>query len=255
MPGLKIRARDLGKRLAPGRVDENKLRIDDACTGAFLRSADKLSPRRAIIVEDSPVFQVALSDAIARLDGWWTVNSFSLGRDAIAFAQSCLLPPEVVLIDLGLPDIDGAVVVRVMRQLFPDVPILIISVITNENRFIDALRSGANGYILKDDEALDIATSVDQVLKGRSPISPLLARCLIRMVPQDDGESLVRLSTREQELVEHIAAGKSYMEAASAMGLKISSVHAYSRTLFRKLGARSQIQAVAKARRRGLVSP
>ena len=119
-----------------------------------------------------------------------------------------------------------------------------------------ALRLGANGYVLRDDECIDIVTAVAQVLEGNYPISPRLAGYLFRTISMQTSSATapVNLSEREVQLLQHIAVGRSYAQAAHSMGLKISTVLSYSKTLYRKLGVNSKTQASLMARRYGLAA-
>jgi DNA-binding NarL/FixJ family response regulator len=215
------------------------------------------SVRRALIVEDEQEFQIVLSDALDCIPGNWRVYCYSRGSDAISFITALNDKLDLALIDLGLPDMDGTKVISELRACFPEVPILVVSVITSSQKLMDALQAGASGYILKDDEIFDVASSINQVLKGHSPVSTIMARRLIELVPRAPAGSQVSnfsLSKRETELLECIVKGLSYAEAADVMNLKITTVHSYSRILFRKLGVHSQRQALTLARQYRLVS-
>jgi DNA-binding NarL/FixJ family response regulator len=212
--------------------------------------------RRALIVEDEQEFQIRLTDALDQIPGNWRVFNYSLGQDALSFLDASNGALDLALIDLGLPDIEGTKIISHLRRAYPDLPILVVSVITSSNKLIEALHAGATGYILKDDEIFDLAPSIDQILKGHSPISPSMARGLIERLPAIPAVPMERsivLTQRETELLECIVSGLNYAQAAQSMDLKISTVHSYSRTLFRKLGVQSQRQAVIMAQKHQLI--
>jgi len=212
--------------------------------------------RRVLIVEDDPKFLVYLTNTLASLGGNWRIKGVSLGRDAIAFARSAKEPLDLAIVDIGLSDMEGLDVISLLRRSFPDTPILIVSVIATEGKVMGALRLGANGYVLRDDECIDIVTAVAQVLEGNYPISPRLAGYLFRTISMQTSSATapVNLSEREVQLLQHIAVGRSYAQAAHSMGLKISTVLSYSKTLYRKLGVNSKTQASLMARRYGLAA-
>jgi DNA-binding NarL/FixJ family response regulator len=214
-------------------------------------------PLRALIVEDDLEFRLYLSDVLARLAVPWRVECVTLGQEAIAFARSLEGELDLALVDLGLPDMDGLQVVSWLRRHYPETPIVILSVIATEEKVMAALRCGANGYLLKDDDVMDVAGAVEQVLQGHHPISPQLAGYLIRAIGRQGASPVVsvELSERESQLLQQIAAGLSYAEAAHAMGVKISTMHSYSKSLFRKLDVTSKTQAALYARRQGLAAP
>lgn len=158
------------------------------------------------------------------------------------------------LIDLGLPDVSGLEVIRMLHQRLPAVPILVISVIAAEPSLFAAIRAGACGYLLKDDSSASIAHGINDVLNGRFPISPSLARYLFRLAgsPQmHTSDCDLDLTPREQEVLAAIAGGCSYAQVGTRLGVSLSTVQTHIRNLYSKLGAHSQLQAVNEARGRG----
>jgi DNA-binding NarL/FixJ family response regulator len=211
---------------------------------------------RAIILDDDQEFQISLSNALDHLDGNWRAHVFGQGNDALSFLSALNGKLDLALIDLGLPDIDGTKVVAEVKAAFPDTPILVVSVIKCQKKLRDALFSGATGYILKDDEVIDIAAGIHLVLKGHSPISAEIARTLVDLIPRptiSHSKTEFRLTKRETELLTYISEGMNYSEAACMMKLTTGTVHSYSRNLFRKLGVRSQRQAITVAQKNGVL--
>ena len=212
-----------------------------------------------LLVEDDPVFSAQLSKAIAELNSNWVVVPFQSAQQTIDFVLSPDNHVDLALVDLGLPDMDGAVVIREIRDRFQDAHIMVISVIAAERRVLSAIRAGAQGYILKEEQHEAIRTAIIQVMQGNYPISPALARCLFKLAgaPKEDatGSSAasIRLSPKETVLLQLITQGMSYIEAAQQMGIAVSTVQSHIRNLYRKLGAHSQVQAVNKAREHGLI--
>lgn len=211
--------------------------------------------KRTLIVEDDNEFQILLSDSMDQINGNWRTYSYSSGRDACSFIDGSHGNLNLALIDLGLPDMDGTLVISKVRKRFPNTPILVVSVINSSKKLMQALDAGATGYILKDDDAIGISASINSVLQGRAPISPAMTKKLIQAIPQkrENLEVEINLSDREQELLMCISKGLSYSSSAKEMGLQISTVHSYSKKLFHKLGVNSQSQAIAYAQRHGLV--
>lgn len=213
-----------------------------------------LSTARALIVEDDQEFQIALTDALDQVPGNWRVHIYSL--DALSCLAALNGNLDLALIDLGLPDTDGTKIIGEVRAAFPDVPILVISVLTCHNKLREALFAGATGYILKDDDIFDVASSINLVLNGHSPISAAMAWELIQLVPLSPAfpaRTDFSLTPREVTLLACIAKGMSYPEAAKVMNLKTATIHSYSRGLFRKLGVNSQRQAITLARKHRLI--
>lgn len=214
--------------------------------------------KRVLIVEDTPEFQDALAGLLGQLAHSWQIYSFVSGKAASEFLDQSSTPVDLALVDLGLPDMPGRELIAQIHQKWPDVPIVVISVFTNAEKVLNAIRAGAIGYLVKSDSEA-IKRGIEQVLAGEFPISPMVARHLIKLVAEsgmaDQNDAIASpLSPQEHRLLEHIANGLSYAEVSKAMGLTLSTIQTYSRNLFRKLDVHSKTQAIVKARGAGLIN-
>lgn len=216
---------------------------------------DPQKPLRALIVEDNAIFQEQLQGAVKRIPRQSFVSCAYDGEDYRALADRDELPYDLALIDLGLPDMSGIDIIRDIRRRHPDTIILVISVISKQDTVISAIRAGARGYILKGETQSAIAEAIQDVMAGNYPISPAIARYLFKLAGQDANplENPIELTSREEETLRLIAAGHTYAEAAGALEVSLSTVQTYIRSLYRKLGAHSQVQAVLKARSAGFI--
>lgn len=207
-----------------------------------------------LIVEDNPIFLEQLSDAAKRISPTTNILSATSGADYRETIQNIDVL-NLALIDLGLPDIDGIEIIRDLQKRSSQTVILVISVITNQDTVIAAIRAGARGYILKGEPTDSIANAIADVMAGNYPISPAIARYLFRLAGKEQAiqEAAIELTSREEETLKLIAAGCSYSDAAAKMGVSLSTVQTYIRNLYRKLGAHSQVQAVNKARQAGFI--
>lgn len=209
------------------------------------------------MVEDDPGFQRSIADAVVQLGRHYRVQAFGTGAEALAWCRDPALRLGLALVDLGLPDLDGIEVIEAIRGRFPVVPIMVVSVVSSETRVLRAIRAGALGYLLKGDSSLSMTHAIEQILAGNYPISPKLARCLFRLAGQapaaGDAGGLDPLTRREARLLELLANGKTYSQAADEMKVKLSTVQTHIRTLYRKLNVHSQTQAVLRAREHGLL--
>lgn len=210
-----------------------------------------------LLVEDDPVFSSQMTSAVSELDKDWQVIACQSAQQAIDFIESPDHHVDLALVDLGLPDMDGTEVIRQIRVRFQEAHIMVISVIAAERRVLNAIRAGAQGYILKEERPEAITTAIGQVMQGNYPISPALARCLFKLAgaPGDalSGQTAIKLSPKETLLLQLISQGLSYVDAAQQMGVATSTVQSHIRNLYRKLDAHSQVQAVNKAREHGLI--
>ena len=211
---------------------------------------------RVLMIEDDAVFEQMVAQAVARLGQPSLLRCCRSGAEALEVLDDPSARFDLVLADLGLPDMSGIEVIRAARRRFAEIPIMVVSGMSDERTVLAAIRAGARGYVLKDDSEVAIARAIDHVIQGNYPISPALARHLFRLVgaPADaPADEQVRLSAKETETLQHIARGLSYAEAAQAMGVALSTVQSHIRNLYRKLEVHSQMQAVTKARDRGLI--
>lgn len=208
--------------------------------------------RQLLLVEDNPLFCEQLSDSVHQLGQGFEIREFSEGLPAQNHLRETQDSYDLVLVDLGLPDISGVEVIRSCRERFPDVPIVVISVVASETAVLNAIEAGANGYILKDESIEEIMQGIANVLQGIYPLSPRLARYLFKHLAENieraGDQPEIRLSPRELETLQHLAKGLSYDQVASKMGVTLSTVQSNVRSLYRKLNVKSQSQAISKAR-------
>lgn len=210
------------------------------------------APRQLLLVEDNPLFAEQISDAIHGLEGRWQVLEFSEGQRAKEQVSQTTMPFDLVLVDLGLPDVSGIEVIRACRERFAEMPIVVISVVASESAVLAAIEAGANGYILKDESIEEITEGIVQVLKGVYPLSPRLARFLFKHLSSPAEKTAerkdIKLSPRELETLQLLSQGLSYEQVAEKMGVTISTVQSNVRSLYRKLNVKSHTQAVTVAR-------
>lgn len=208
-----------------------------------------------MIVEDNPVFIKQLDQAITEL-GVKKCFICETGNEALLLLAQASMKFDVALVDLGLPDIDGVKIVAAIRERFPEIPIMVITVVSSEKSLLAAIRSGANGYILKSDSSMSIKQAIQEVLSGNYPISPSLARTLFKLAGSPAVGNKVNqynLTPRELETLKHIAAGQTYEQVAELMGISVNTIQTNIRSLYKKMGAHSQTQAIAKARNAGMI--
>lgn len=207
-----------------------------------------------LIVEDDPAFEELLTKAAQQLAQAARVERHQTAFGALDSIRCDGSPFDLALIDLGLPDLSGVELIRRIRARFPDLPILVVSVISAERSVLAAIRAGARGYILKDDSVAAMSEAMREAINGNYPISPSLARYLFKLAgAQDKPADLSGLTRKELELLQQLARGHSYGEAARAMGVSVATVQTHIRNLYRKLDVHSQVQAVTKAQNQGLI--
>lgn len=217
----------------------------------------QLTSSKVLIVEDDRVCQDAFQTVFAQLPGDWQMQAVPDGAQALEVLAHSPQGLDLVLVDIGLPDMLGTVVIAAARQRFDKVPILVISSFQSERAFLDAVSAGANGYLLKNESALSLAHSIELVLQGQYPVSPAMARYLFKLaeskVPASAPKQalaqvpdLSKISAREWELLQLISQGHSYARCAELMHVALSTVQSHVRNTYRKLGVNNHRQAMNK---------
>jgi DNA-binding NarL/FixJ family response regulator len=227
---------------------------------------DSPPPTRVLIVEDEPEFlrhftQAVLADPALSLEA-------AVASGAAALAVLSATEPDVVLLDLGLPDIDGMEVIRHVARTCPQCDVLVVTMFGDDQHVFEALESGATGYLLKDFALERIAASIHEVRAGGSPISPSIARSVLKRmratqdaVPADSpaGAPAQALQTdrvltpREIELLKLTAKGLSFERVGELMGISPHTVVAHVKNIYRKLAVHSRGEAVFEATQLGLL--
>lgn len=212
------------------------------------------NPRLALVVEDSPEFQAVITQAMAGIGEGWRCHVADSGTQAMTALADKALRPDLVLVDVGLPDMSGITVIRAARAKYPKVPIMVVSVLSNSDNVLAAIRAGARGYLHKADSVLSLSDAIQRVLAGEHPISSSLAHYLFNLVQaQSPGSDESGLSPREVQLLRLLSQGYTYDEAAERMGVSLSTVQTFSRRIYQKLQVNSKVKALVAARERGIL--
>lgn len=225
----------------------------------------RTSALRLLLVEDNPLFAEQICEATKELPQTWRIHLIADGLSALEVLNRAEAPFDLALVDLGLPDISGIEVIKACNKLYPDMPVVVISVIAAEPTVLSAIEAGARGYILKDESIQEITQGISQVLDGIYPLSPMLARYLFKKLTLEKPEQTptpspapalppdMQLTPRELETLQHLSKGLTYEGVADQMGVTLSTIQWNVRNLYRKLNVRSQVQAASKARSLGLL--
>lgn len=207
------------------------------------------------LVEDDPDTRARFTRVIAEAPGLSLLHASAKGGDLLHwFARN---PVDVLLVDLGLPDMPGIQVIRACARLRPDCAIMVVSIFGDEKNMLDAFEAGACGYLLKDGTEADLAGHVRSLQDGGSPLSPLIARKLLqRLHPartQHQPEQADRLSARESQILDLVARGFTYGEIADQISVSLNTVHTHIRNIYGKLGVHNKTEAIFEARQIGLL--
>jgi DNA-binding NarL/FixJ family response regulator len=208
----------------------------------------------AYVVEDDELTRHSIVEKL-RASALVTVP-VAVGTCAQILAALALARPDVLLVDLGLPDGSGLNVIRNASQRWPRMLVMVITAFGDEKSVIAAIRAGATGYLLKDDTVQSITASVRQLIAGGSPMSPAVTRHLVRHIrpgaTNGGCEPTVHLSKRELQVLELAHKGFAYGEIATLMRVSPSTVAGYTRRIYEKLAVNSRSEAVFEASRLGI---
>jgi len=205
---------------------------------------------RVMVVDDHPIVRQGLVSVLSDEDDLEVVGEASSGRQAIGLASR--LRPDVVLLDLEMPDVDGVEAIPQLLATLPSLGVLVFTAYDTDERVLGAIRAGARGYLLKGASAEEIARGIRTVHAGGSYLEPRVASKLMAEV-SSPRRALGALSGREREVLHLVAEGLPTKQIAVSLSISERTVKFHVNSIFRKLGADNRAQAVALAAQRGLL--
>ena len=203
---------------------------------------------RVLVVDDHPIVRQGLVAYLGTRDDITVVGEAADGHGAVAAAAR--LRPDVVLLDLVMPRMDGVEATRRLRELVPDTRVLVLTSFAAEDQVMDAVRAGAAGYLLKDVEPADISAAIGAVHRGDAFLHPEAAAHVIAAV-HHDGQvpGVEQLTARERDVLALIGEGRSNREIAQELTVTEKTVKTHVSNILRKLGVRDRTQAALIAAR------
>lgn len=214
---------------------------------------------RVVIADDQRVVRDGLSFLLSLIDGVEVVGTAADGNEAVA--QVAALDPDVVLMDLRMPHMDGVEATRRVRHDHPRTQVVVLTTYADDSSVLSALRAGARGYLTKDSGAEEIGRAVHRVAGGSADLDPEVQARLLDMLPGEQAAMVTTrtgpapdgLTDRELDVLALIAAGLSNTEIAERLVVSEATVKTHVNHLFAKTAVRDRAQAVAYAYRHGLV--
>ena len=207
-------------------------------------------PIRVLVVDDHAVVREGLRRFLELQDGIEVAGEAADGREAVAAAER--LEPDVVLMDLVMPEMDGVAAMRALRERVPGARAIVLTSFLDEDKLMPALRAGAAGYLLKDARPHELARAVRAAHAGEALIDPVVAAQLVETLAHD-GEPLDRLTPREREVLELLGRGFANKRIALELELSEKTVKTHVGHVLEKLGVSDRTQAAVVAVRAGLV--
>lgn len=208
-----------------------------------------------IIVEDSKIIRESLAALITGTEGLNCIGAYvdceSLLKD------DKLQDADVILMDIALPGMSGIAGVKKIKEKFPEINILMLTVYEDSRQIFDALCAGACGYLIKKTPPVKLLDAIKDANNGGSPMSSGIARKVVtvfqQIQPHKTGNISSVLSDREKEVLNSLSWGKSYQETAETLFISVDTVRHHIRNIYSKLHVHSQSEAVAKAIRKGII--
>lgn len=220
---------------------------------------------RVLIVDDDPSVLQPFAAAVEAADDMQVVGQAATLAAGLRLLHN--IRPDVLLVDLGLPDGDGATLIAEAARSLPDCEAMVVTVFGDEAHVLAAIEAGATGYLLKDAAPAEIVEQLRVLKAGGSPISAVIARQMLRRSAawvqsqrsgtkadaEPGGPGEAALSPREREVLQFCAKGYSYEEVAALMAVSRHTVTTFVKRIYRKLQVHSRTEAVYEARKRGWV--
>lgn len=208
---------------------------------------------RTALYEDNPDLRDSLSVLLRGTEGIELVGAFNNCEHIEAQIRHLL--PEVVLMDIDMPVVNGLQGLAIVRKHFPDVHVLMLTVFEDNEHIFEAICAGAVGYLLKRTQPARLIEAIQDAHRGGAPMTSSIARKVLMMFAKSNQKSdnQHNLTDREQEILALLVAGNSYKMIAAALRISIDTVRSHIKNIYEKLHVHSQTEAVAKAIREKLI--
>jgi two-component system nitrate/nitrite response regulator NarL len=194
---------------------------------------------KLLLVDDHPVMRKGIGSCFNGHSQVEVVGEAVDGQEAINKVKE--LSPEIVLMDIEMPVMNGLEATRLINRDFPEVKVLILSVLTKKEQVLEIIKSGAQGYVLKDSSPADLVKAIESIHNGRAFFSPDISQIMLDQYLDEasDGEDSRRLTSREREVVGMIAEGQSNKDMANKLGVGVRTIETHRERVMNKLDIHS----------------
>jgi len=203
-------------------------------------------PITVSIVEDNDKLRGTLARLVDRSEGFRCLSQYANAEDALKDLPK--IRPNVVLMDINLPGMNGVECVRQLKQLIPETQVMMLTVYEDTENIFNALAAGAGGYMLKRTSSKELLEAIRAVHGGGSPMTMHIARKVVQSFQRTaaSAQATENLSEREQQVLDLLSQGLIYKEIGEKLGISYETVHTYIRRIYEKLQVRTRTEAVAK---------
>jgi DNA-binding NarL/FixJ family response regulator len=215
-----------------------------------------MKPVRILIADDHELFRRGVAAELSHVPGWVVAAEASNGRDAVALAAS--LKPDIVVLDLTMPELNGLEAARQIILADPSARILILTAHDSEQLVREVLSAGAKGYVLKSDAGKTLVTALQALLEGTSFFTSNVASMVLDGYLRSESREAVpaqALSAREREIVQLLAEGNSNKDIARALNISVKTAETHRSNVMRKMGFDSLAELVRYAIRNNIIEP
>jgi two-component system response regulator NreC len=212
---------------------------------------------RVILADDHTLIRAGLRMVVTSQPDFTVIGEADNGREAVAMTEK--LKPDVVVMDIGMPVLNGIEACRHLHAALPDTQVVMLSMHSDEGYVLRALKAGAKAYLLKDSAEVDVATAIRAVVAGKSFFSPAVGKVLLqdymRKLERTGAEdSYELLSPREREVLQLVAEGKSSKQIANLLNLSVNTVETHRGKVMQKLNLHNTPELILYAVRKGIIS-
>jgi DNA-binding NarL/FixJ family response regulator len=209
---------------------------------------------RVIIFEDNRSLREGLFDLLESRDGFICAGAFAHCERVVENVDET--HPDVILMDIELPVVNGIEAVKMIREKYPDVKILMETIFEEDEKIFQSICNGAQGYILKNTPPEEILNAIKEIYEGGAPMTPTIASKLLRLFKNNlskNADNSFDLSIREKEILKCLVEGMSYKMIADTCFISIDTVNGHIKNIYKKLQVHSKGEAVVKAIKRNIV--
>lgn len=209
-------------------------------------------PTKVIIFEDNSELRKSLSLMV----------QFSKELELLAAFENCefvlehlkTFKPDILLMDIDMPIVNGIEGLKRVRSVYPNLPVIMLTVFEDNQHILTAISEGATGYILKQHITTQLLPAIQEAIEGGAPMSPIVARLVLNHISsQKKNDTDYALTAREKEILQSLTDGNSFKMIAANMGISTGTVSTHIKNIYEKLGVHSQAEAVSKTLREGIL--
>ncbi len=209
---------------------------------------------KVAIFEDNSNMREGLFQLINGSNGFICTGAFPNCDDLIKRIENS--NPDVIVMDIEMPGINGIEGVKIVKESYPEIKILMETIFEDDEKIFDSICAGAEGYILKNTPPVEILAAIKEIYEGGSPMTPTIANRVLKMVKKQrtsDSKNNFNLTDREKEILSCLVEGMSYKLIADECTISIDTVNVHIKNIYKKLQVHSKSEAVAKAIKRNIV--